>query len=235
MSEQTTGAFDPGQVPAPASGEAIGDGGAGQDAPQYATRADLEALFERMERRLQSVSDKQENRLKREFDKRLAERQQAYAAMGISMPESEKTAIAQAVLNSTSVDGPRPGQAEPSQTPPEVAAVNRMKDNILAKAGVAFEDITSEELRSLRTTGDPEDYLDDVRRVAAAAAERKRGQAQRPLSQAAAPMMGGGTASGDRLTEITQRMQELQRSPGKNRDELRKLGKEQESLLRSMR
>lgn len=224
--------FSPDPVPAQASDEAIPEGGAGQEKPL--TLSDLAALEQRLERRLQSLTDKQESRLKKQFEDAIAERQRKYAEVGMTMPDAEKVTIAQRIIDASTEDGQQPGQAAPSGAAVNPEAVNALAQSILRKAGVGWADVNPQDLASIRTSGDPDDYLEDVKRVAQAAAARK-GQPAQPASIAAAPVIGGGQAGGDRLNEITQRMEQLQRNPVHNRAELIKLGKEQEQLLRSMR
>lgn len=227
--------FSPDPVPAQVSGEAIPAGGAGQEQATYLTHADLAAFEEKFERRLQSMTDKQESRLKKQFEEAIAQRQRAYAEMGLTMPESEKQGIAQRIIDASPEDKRQPGQAGLSEGAVNPETVNALAQNIFRKAGISgWADVSPQEIATVRTTGDPDDYLEDVKRVAQAAAARK-GQPAQPASIAAAPIIGGGQAGGDRLNEITQRMQLLQRDPGRNRAELVKLGKEQEQLLRSSR
>ena len=230
MSDQIS--FNPDQVAAQPSGEPIQAGGVGQE-QQYVTRADFDALRDEMKRTVQSMSDKQESRLRKEFERQLAERQKAYSELGMTMPEAEKTEIARRVMDSLPADGNRPGQGGPSQE--QVESVNRQAADILKGAGISWDDMTLREVNSLKQTT-PEAYLESVRQAAASAAKRLGVAApQQPPNMATAPIIGSGAASGDRLTDITNRMIELQKSPVKNAVELRKLAKEQEGLLRQNR
>ncbi len=205
MSDQIS--FNPDQVEAHPSGEAIQQGGAGQEQP-YVTRADLEAFEQKFERRLQSMTDKQESRLKKEFERQLNERQQAYAALGLTMPEDEKTAIARRVMDSVSPDGKQPGQVAPSGAQ-SVDPITAAGMNIMKKAGVSWDDVTPEEQRTIRTDGDPDDYLDDIRRIAKTAAERKKGHQQARQNPAAAPALGGGQpAGGDLMQQYAREVQQ---------------------------
>ena len=216
MSDQVS--FNPDQVAAQPSGEPIQQGGAGQE-PKYVTLADMEAFEQRLERRLQSLTDKQESRLKKEFEKQLSERQQAYATLGLSMPEEEKTAIARRVMDSVSPDGKQPGQAAPSPEQP-VDPITAAGMKIMSKAGVTWGDIPPEEARTIRTNGDPDEYLEDIKRLAQAAAARKQNQQAKPNNPAAAPALGEGQPAGGDLMQ--QYLREVQQArPGEERIAIR--------------
>jgi hypothetical protein len=201
----------------------VDEGGGEPEAPQYLTAKDLAAFEENLaqklrddiRRDLQSLTDKQENRLKKKFEEELNKRQSAYTEMGVEMPAHEKQMIAQRVIDSFSADGKKPAQAAPSQGG-LVEYVNNRANKILEKAGVKWDDATEAELRMLNTDApDPDQYLASVQKVARLVAERK-GTAvpQPPPTAASAPSMGRGMPSGgNNVEKLTLRLAELRRNP----------------------
>lgn len=198
-------------------------GGEEPEAPQYLTAKDLAAFEENLaqklrddiRRDLQSLTDKQENRLKKKFEEELNKRRASYAEIGKEMPPHEEQMIAQRVIDSFSGDGRKPAQAAPSQGG-LVDYVNNRATKILDKAGVKWEDATEAELRMLNTDApDPDQYLASVQKVARLVAERKgTAVTQPPPTAASAPSMGRGQPSGgNNIEKLTRRLEELQRNP----------------------
>jgi hypothetical protein len=201
-------------------------GGEEPEAPQYLTAKDLAAFEENLaqklrddiRRDLQSLTDKQENRLKKKFEEELNKRRAAYTEIGKEMPPHEEQMIAQRVIDSYSGDAARPAQAGASGDDPVVRFVNNQAQAIWEKAGASVEEASPEENAMLIRAGndpDPDKYLRVVQKVARQVAERK-GTAvpQPPPTAASAPSMGRGMPSGgNNVEKLTLRLAELRRNP----------------------
>jgi hypothetical protein len=198
---------------AQASGEPIQSGGVGHE-QQFVTKADMEAFAQRVERLIQSTTDKQESRLKKEFDQRVAKQAATFAELGIQMTDDDKRSIAREVALSAARDGARPGQGDVSPAQQAKHPVDVQAEGVLRELGVSWDDMTLREVNSLVRDQSPEAYLESVRKAAQSAAKRVGPDAPRPNSTpATAPAIGGGQPAGGDLA--AQYRQEVIAAKGK--------------------
>ena len=201
MDEQYQGGFNPDPVQGQVSGEAIGNDGAGNEQPKYLTPADLAAFEQKIERRLQSLNDKQQNRLEKVVNERIGQMEARYQQVGQKLPDHVRQRIIDDAISNYSEDGEQPAQGAPSRVPPDVETVNRQAADILKGAGISWDDMTMREVNSLKQTT-PEAYLESVRQAAASAVKRLGVAApQQQPNLAAAPAIGAGQPAGGDLEE----------------------------------
>jgi hypothetical protein len=182
------------QPPAPAADASTPE-------PAYVTKDDLRQFQESLERRLQSLTDRQENRLKTEVTKRLGEYERRFAAIGQPMPDDvRQQVIRDTVLSYDEEDAPQ--AAQPAAVNPLVEYVNRKAQAYQQAAGVQLEQ-TDPEYRSVKfQTQDPDEFLTTWEAAVKAKAERVR-LAQGAGSAAHAPMLGQGAAGANPIQNIT--------------------------------
>lgn len=185
--------------------------------------AKLSELESKLERRLQSLTAKQENRIKQAYDARMTELENRYQAMGIPMPESMKQEVANQVAREYQ---DAPGQA--AQPAPADA------DNpVLARAhkiaretcgGIAPTD--PEYALIDQRTADPIDFIESVKTAASAKATRLAAERQQRAGPpgSAAPMSVQGTpAGGDLMSEYKRQLNQTIQQFGSGSDAVLRL------------
>ena len=209
MTEQTTG-FGSQQEAGQPSGTLQPEQGAPE--PQFVTidllRQALDEQASRIERRLQSMTDKQENRLKKEVDGKIAALEENYRALGLTVPaEARQRVIDDTVLSYLDKDQPASQPLAPS--PELVAYVNRKAQKIAEKAGVSLAPGDPEFAQVNQQTADPDEYLESWERAVTSKANRLQGTGQpvstqqpsqpAPNPASRMPMAGSGTPGGQDL------------------------------------
>ncbi len=195
------------------------------DTPQLVTldllRQALDEQANRLERRLQSITDKQENRLKKEVDKKVAALESNYQALGLQVPDAARQRVIDDTVLSFLDDGP--GAAQPAAPSPElVALVNRQAQEIAEEAGVTLGPGDPEFAQVNQSTPDPNTYLKSWRKAVASKSNRLKGATAPPAAQiqptqppsnpaARVPMAGSGAAGGGDLMQ--QYKQEVAKYP----------------------
>lgn len=172
-------------------------------APDYVTRADLEAfktaVVEEARRAAQSLTDRQESRV----EKRLREWTEQMKRDGVTVtPQMVERGREQLALQELT-GGAKGKAANPDPEaidPPELAAlkayVGRRADKILKGIGVTLEQNDPEFSEVKFVTDDPDEYLETLE----AAAKKKAERLQTPTG-ARAPMSVGGAPQGGPLME----------------------------------
>ncbi len=203
-----SGEQDAGQQPV----EDIQSGVPPAEAPQFVTVDLLEQALEKLERKIQSMSDKKGDRLRKEVEKRLAELQERYAAVGMQMPDEVKQRVVNDLLLSEREDIEDEG-ATPAFDP-LVEAVNRRALEIDKKYGVYLEEGDPEIAMINTRTTDPIEYLESREAAVKKKAERL-GKAKSqtpqgtPLVSARAPVIGQGEPTGDLMAQYLREIQQV--------------------------
>lgn len=177
-----------------ASGESVPQVDAAEPKPEFVTKNELREMQEALERRLQSLTDKQESRLKKEVDLELKKLEGRYAALGQQVPpEVRQRVINDKALSFTDDD---PQAAQPGLSPEMAALLERTNTRgraIVEKYGVTLDDA---DLAQIKRDGDPFEYLESLEAVCKAKAEQQAGGAGH------APMLVQGRPTGTRIDNI---------------------------------
>lgn len=161
---------------------------------EYVTKDELIQMQEALERRLQSLSDKQESRLKKEVDLELKKIEARYSALGQQVPPDVRQKVINDKVLSFTEDEPQ--AAQPGLSPEQAFLIERTNARgqaIVDKYGV---DLDESDLAKVKRDGDPFEYLETLEAACAAKAEKLAGSAGH------APMMVQGRASGTRIDNI---------------------------------
>lgn len=232
MSDQNLGALgadlEAGQTP-DASGQPPAQ--QPQDAPKPLTTDDLTAQlaefrkdFEtQMERRLQSVTAKQENRIKKEFDARMQSIEAGYAAVGMQVPDSVRQQVANDVIAAANDQGKDTQQAaQPAPDGPQ--------DPVLSEAHRIARDtcgglLTSDpEYQQINTrTQSAYEFLKSVEQAAQAKAQRMRQQQAGPAGSAAPMAVQGQASGGDLMAEYQRKRDQTIQQFGSGSDAVLRL------------
>lgn len=226
MSDQELGALgaEPAEGTPPAQS---GDATQQPQTPKPLTADDLAATlseFEsKLERRLQSLNAKQENRIKKEFDTRMQAIEANYAALGMQVPDSVRQKLADDLIQAN--------QGEPQQAAqPAPADAN---NPVLARAHkIARETCggllpTDPEYKLInQDTPDPFDFVESVKAAATAKAARlatERQQRAGPPGSAAPMSVQGAPASGNLMDEYKRQLNQTIQQFGTGSDAVLRL------------
>jgi hypothetical protein len=165
---------------------------------------DLEALGERLERRLQSLTDKQENRIKKEVDEKLEMAAAYFAQLGQPMPAE----VRQQVINDTILSrlGDSKQAASPEPSPEDIRYANNMRKRLERTLGVQLTE-SDPEWREVRWEArTPDEHVDSYEEALKKKAARLQPQSTAPGAPpqpARAPMVGNAPAAGgDKITQL---------------------------------
>ncbi len=182
MTDQVQPTFGAEQVEGQPSVESVQPDAPAQTPANYVTKDDLRTLQDALERRIQSLTDRQESRLKKQVDEKLGAIQKRYDAIGAKVPDSvRQRVIDEAVLAHEEDVQPEPAQAQPDDLRQKV--FNRA-NQLVQKHGVSLEPSDPEYREIKSTSPDPFEFLDSVE----AAAIKKAGRLQNEAQQRAGPM-----------------------------------------------
>lgn len=208
MSDES-GFFGGDQAAGQPSDDGIQEGAAPAESPQFVTVDVLKHSLEELERKIQSMSDKKGDRLRKEVEKRISEIEERYKAVGMQMPDAVKQRIVDEYLLNSREDA----DEEVAQPPrdPIVEAVNRRALEIDKKYGIVLEQGDPEFSKINFRTLDPIEYLESREAAAKAKAERlakSKSQAASGLPAARAPVIGQGEATGDLMAQYLREIQQ---------------------------
>lgn len=189
----------------PAASESIQPDAGAPETPQVVTmdllRGVLDERFTQLERRLQSLTDKQENRLKKEVDGKVARLEEKYRALGLQMPEGARQRVIDDTVLSFLDNDEQPASQPGAPSPELVAYVNKRATKIAEQAGAFVSPGDPEFTLVNQATADPDEYLESWQRAVTSKANRLRGAGQPAQNQpttpsvtpaARVPMAGGG-------------------------------------------
>lgn len=191
--------------------------------PQYVTREDLLAAVQELSgqiRGLQSLTMKQENKLRKEIDTKMRDLESMYQELGQPVPEDMREAVTQDVVlsrlgsgNASQPDAPSPEQIQ--------YAVN-MRTRLERVYGVQLtpQDPEYQQVQWIADTPDQhiDSYEENLKRKAARVRGQQPVQAQQQVAPQQtpqpgqsvglrAPNIGNAPASGDKLTQLRARFE----------------------------
>ena len=224
-------------TPEPTVPQFTGEPGKVEDESKPVTRAELRALFsdftEETKRAIQSMTDKQESRLRKELDAKLKPIDERLLHSGLS--ETDKADVRKQFIKEEILRSARenPAPAQDGKVPPEVEdtvkAVNQQATDMLKALGVDEPDWADPIWKEVKTDGTAREYLSTLRTAAVkvAASEGQPGRS---------PGMLQGTPGGSpRIDQLVKRLTEIQEIDpfGRNRDlaaERKKINREMDEL-----
>jgi hypothetical protein len=156
------------------------------------------------------MTDKQENRLKKEVDTKISALEDNYRMLGIPVPaDARQRVIDDTVLSYLDQGAPASQAAAPS--PELVALVNSQAQEIAEEAGVTLGPGDPEFAQVNQNTRDPNEYLRSWRKAVASKHNRTQGGGQQPPQTqpsqpppnpaARMPIAGSGAAGGQDLMQ----------------------------------
>ncbi len=207
MSDEPQATYQPGAEAGQPSQPPVGG------EPKYVTEDALLQMEDRLTRRLQSLTDKQESRVTKMLDKW----QTALEAQGIpatsEMLNRKRLELATAEADRALLDDNQPAQAvAPQAGDPHFeevkARVNARMAQLETEHGVKLESTDREYKRLNWINPDPDDFLEAYEEALKNKKGRNGGQ-QLPPNPARVPGPGGAPG-GNRLEELTRRYNEIQ-------------------------
>jgi len=217
MSDETLGFSLPDAGQEPDSNQAAPEA---KETPDSITRADLEAYFSRIEKRLsefgQSISDKTQDRVKKALDEKMTKLDTFFRERGVA-PE-EQAAIRQQVRAETlKEEALRSVTQEPepvARQQEEAKAVNQRVSTYLSEMGVQFAK-GDKELDMIVTNGTAEQYERSIMKAAAAWLKRQSTSSEKPNPEARIPglVSGQGQPVKDWKAEYQKEIAAAQKDP----------------------
>jgi hypothetical protein len=210
--------------------------------PSYLTREEAEQLMknavdEALNRQV-GLYTKGTEKLRQRLQS-LEEHLQLQKDAGVNIdPAAAERMRSQIISKSLMEDNEMPSQAQKADAqPPQrndgvdpqlAQRVNSIAKNILQTMGVTFEQ-GAPELKMINMSGDYVEYLDSL--TQAATAWKKR-TSDKPNPEARIPGLVSGNTATSREDAINQELEKLYRNPQRNMNEINKLTKELQSIVR---
>jgi len=221
-------------TPEPTVPQFTGEPGKAEDESKPVTRAELRTLFsdftEETKRAIQSMTDKQESRLRKELDAKLKPLDEMLQHSGLSESDKadvRKQAIKDEIMRSykENLTPAQVGKVAP-EVEDTVKAVNQQAADMLKSLGVDEPDWTDPIWKEVKTDGTAREYLSTLRTAAVkvAASEGQPGRS---------PGMLQGTPGGSpRIDQLVRRLSEIQEIDPYSRN--RELTAERKKINREM-
>lgn len=202
-------------------------------APSYLTREEAESIFQKKVdealNRQVGLYTKGTEKLRQRLEQ-LEQHITLQKESGIDVSDADIERMRNKIITKSLMDEPQPEKAvaqQPRQEGLSPDVVNTIAGNMLKSMGVEFEQ-GAPELKKIKTNGSPEEYLSSLTLAAAAWKERT---SNRPDPETRIPGIVGGGVS-NREAELNSQLDKLNRNPQKNLNEISKLTKELELLVR---
>lgn len=240
MTEETLPAQEVGQT----SEQSIQhEPGTQQAEPVNVTVDALEKIANRLERYMQSLSDKQESRIKKELQDRFSEIDEMAKEMRAAGLDPDKAVSVAKEQAMTELLASTRKAAQPQAQPQSDPNLERIREETQLKAmkiSAKYEVMLSPndpEARDVNVNAStPEAYLESLEAAVVRKAKRlgKELPQEAPQYDAAARVgvQGRGSAPTGTIEALTRKVEALQRDPVRNWSELQKATKELEALLR---
>lgn len=237
MSDDTLDVLAPPEqegTPEPTVPQFTGEPGKVEDDSKPITRAEFRALFsdftEETKRSIQSLTDKQESRLRKELDAKLKPLDEMLQQSGLSDADKadvRKQATKEELLR---LYKENLAPAQDGKIPPEVTdtvkAVNQQAAEMLKSLGVEEPDWNDPVWKEVKTDGTAREYLNTLRTVAVKVAASEGQPGRSP------GMLQGTPGGGARIDQLVKRLTEIQEIDPYNRN--RELSAERKRINKEM-
>jgi hypothetical protein len=221
-------------TPEPQVPQFTGEPGKVEDESKPVTRSELRILFsdftEETKRAIQSMTDKQESRLRKDLDAKIKPLDEMLQHSGLSdsdKSDMRKQAIKDEIMRSykENLAPAQVGKVSP-EAEETVKAVNLQAADMLKALGVEEPDWSDPVWKEVKTGGTAREYLSTLRATAVKVAASE-GQVGRSPG-----MLGGSPIGTPKLEQLTRRLQEIQDVDPHFQN--RELTKEREQIQKDM-